>query len=467
MHQRNTACEAGQTLDSSVNGNFCFHNVSECLQIKTFDFRHNGLERKHKISMFLILYFLIYIDFENRYLDFEPFWGSTMIKKLLSAMAIGCMFSACDNGTAPPPVAPSNSKNQSTVVPVDYTQGRFMNSLLGRGINLGNSWDSEGYDDSGWGNPIRDTDFAIIKAAGFNSVRIPVRWQTGSDRTNHTVDPNRMAGVKEDIRLAIANGLTVVVNFHHYFELNCAGGGHSNYGCSYKAAEYAAEKAHFLQLWKQVAIEMQEFSDYQVVLEILNEPVIPDASIVDKLMKDAYDTIRTYAPGKTIMFETYHAAKFEDLESLHLPQDGNIIFSGHYYQPYTYSHQGNHGNKCLGDAAYANSAETDMAAYAALARRLYPDINGIDHVPMNMGEFGVAGGSDMGTCTWKDQNGNQVQGVWPSDQKKANWAQKTAQAAISNGISFHYWGFGQTGGFNAYNTGTEQWNPGFPQALLQ
>jgi endoglucanase len=114
-----------------------------------------------------------------------------MIKKILSAMAIGCAFWACDSGSATVPTAPTTS----TVVPVDYTLGRTMNAVLGRGINLGNSWDSDGSDDSGWGNPIRDTDFAVIKAAGFNSVRIPVRWQNGSDYTNHTVNPDRLAGV--------------------------------------------------------------------------------------------------------------------------------------------------------------------------------------------------------------------------------------------------------------------------------
>jgi len=378
-------------------------------------------------------------------------------------MAIGCLFCACDNGTAPPPVA--SSSNKSTAVPVDYTAGRTMNKILGRGINLGNSWDSDGNDDSGWGNPIRDTDFAIIKAAGFNSVRIPVRWQNGSDYTNHTVNPDRLAGVLEDIRLAIANGLAVVVNFHHYTDLNCAGGGGT--GCTYNAAEFEAEKTHFLMMWAQVAQAMGEFQDNQVVLEILNEPIIPNATLVDQLMLDAYTVIRTYAPGKTIMFETYHAAKFEDLESLHLPQDGNIIFSGHYYLPYQYSHQGQHGNKCLGDGAFANTAASDMQIYKALARRLYPDINGTDHVPLNMGEFGVAGGSKMGQCVWYNQNGDPEQGVWPTDQNKAAWAQKTAQAAISSGMSFHYWGFGQTGGFDAYNVHSETWYPGFPQALLQ
>ena len=394
-----------------------------------------------------------------------------MIKRLISALFIGCAFWACDSSTPADyisgDITSPSSSSKSNVVPVDYSLGRAMNQRLGRGINLGNSWDSEGYDDSGWNNPIRDSDFATIKAAGFNSVRIPVRWQQNSDYTTHTVDPNRLKGVKEDISLAIANGLAVVVNFHHYFELNCAGGGYSSRGCKYDAAKFEAEKAHFLGMWSQVASELNSFADTMLVFEILNEPVIPKAELVDQLMNEAYNAIRAVAKNKTIMFESYSYAKFEYLSILHLPQDGNIIYSGHYYEPYTLTHQGQHGHQCRGDAANANTAQADLKSYKAIAFKLYPDINNYDNIPLNLGEFGVAGGKDMGQCTYYDKNGNPIDGEWPSDQIKADWAQKTAKAALDNGMSFHYWGFGQTGGFDAYNVYTEQWYPGFPQALIQ
>ena len=380
-----------------------------------------------------------------------------MFKKLLSAMAIGCLLCACDNGTAPPRSTPKS--NSSSAVPVDYTRGRYMNAILGRGINLGNSWDSDGRDDAAWSNPIRDVDFAIIKAAGFNSVRIPVRWQYNSDYSTHTVDPERLAGVIEDINLAIANGLAVVVNFHHYVELNCAGGGHKDRGCKYDATKFEEEKNHFLLLWAQVASVMNAFPDDMIVREILNEPVIPNVDLVNQLMLDAYNVIRTHAPNKTIMFEALHGAKFYDIDKMKLPPDGNIIFSGHYYEPFQYSHQGNmHGNACRGDDAKSITASTDLSNYATLAKQYYPDINGTDHVPLNMGEFGVAGG-DVSPCNWEDGNG-------PSSEGKAEWANAAAKAAISRGMSFHYWGFSYTGGFDAYDPGSEKWHTGFPQALI-
>ena len=380
-----------------------------------------------------------------------------MFKKLLSAMAIGCLLCACDNGTAPPRSTPKS--NSSSAVPVDYTRGRYMNAILGHGINLGNSWDSDGRDDAAWSNPIRDVDFAIIKAAGFNSVRIPVRWQYNSDYSTHTVDPERLAGVIEDINLAIANGLAVVVNFHHYVELNCAGGGHKDRGCKYDATKFEEEKNHFLLLWAQVASVMNAFPDDMIVLEILNEPVIPNVDLVNQLMLDAYNVIRTHAPNKTIMFEALHGAKFYDIDKMKLPPDGNIIFSGHYYEPFQYSHQGNmHGNACRGDEVKSITASTDLSSYATLAKQYYPDINGTDHVPLNMGEFGVAGG-DVSPCNWEDGNG-------PSSEGKAEWANAAAKAAISRGMSFHYWGFSYTGGFDAYDPSSEKWHTGFPQALI-
>ncbi len=45
---------------------------------------------------------------------------------------------------------------------------------LGRGLNMGNSLEAP--KGATWGKAIAEDDFPRIKAAGFSSVRIPVRW---------------------------------------------------------------------------------------------------------------------------------------------------------------------------------------------------------------------------------------------------------------------------------------------------
>ena len=378
------------------------------------------------------------------------------------ALAITCSIglAACSSKSKHEAVTAPDEDEAATVTPVDYSKGRAMNKRLGKGINLGNSWDSDGKDDGGWGNKIKDEDFALIKATGFNSIRLPVRWQKNSDYTNHTVDPERLAGVKQDIELALAQGLAVIVNFHHYDELNCYGGGAGANGksCNLNSSEFEKEKDHFLKLWAQVASELNSYPDSMLVLEILNEPTIPNADRVNSLLNDAYEVIRANAKNKTIMFEAYHYAKFNDLRVLKLPVDGNIIFSGHYYEPYTFSHQG-HSYACRGDDAYGNASAADFAGFAKLATELYPDING-GHIPMNLGEFGISGGTDDAndyTCAPGES--------LPSAKQKANWAETTVKAAEANDMSWHYWGFTKVGGFEAYNRSENAWYDGFPGAF--
>lgn len=351
--------------------------------------------------------------------------------------------------------AATGPEEEETVVKaVDYSMGRAMNKRLGKGINLGNSWESKGNSlDCSWGNCIEDGDFALLKKAGFNSVRIPVRWQQDSDYSTHTVGEERLAGVKEDIELALAQGLAVIVNFHHYEELNEAG---NNYASDPET--FNSEKDHFLKMWAQVAKEMDAYPDSMIVLEILNEPTIADAKLVDGIMNDAYKVIRENAKGKTIMFEAYHAAKFADITMLNLPEDGNIIYTGHYYEPYTYSHQG-HSYPCKGDDAYSNSAKYDISSYVKLAKQYYPDVDGSHSVPLNMGEFGISGGTDRANT-----NSCKAGESLPSDKMKAQWAALSIEAAETYDMSWHYWGFTKVGGFEAYDR-DEGWYNGFPDAF--
>lgn len=319
--------------------------------------------------------------------------------------------------------------------PVDYSKGRAMNKKLGAGINLGNAWESKGQKgssaDCGWGNCIKDEYFKIIKDAGFQSVRLPVRWNYDAEQNSpYTLDNGRLSGVKADIDLALAQGLVVIVNFHHYEELN-------NYAVNYdrNPSGYENEKKRFLGMWEQVAKAMNAYADDQVVLEILNEPHDMKNKQVDDLMMSAYEVIRKNAPGKTIMFEGNGYSKFAQISNVQLPADGNIIFTGHYYEPFSFTHQG-HGYDCgtrLKDSDISKMPN-QFKAYVDSALVHYPDING-GHIPMNMGEFGVS------TCS----------GNGPTSEERAKWTDAAIKAAESYDMSWHYWGLTGVGGFEAYS----------------
>ena len=324
------------------------------------------------------------------------------------------------------------------VVPVDYSKGRAMNEKLGQGINLGNAWESQGTGanaDCGWNNCIEDGYFKIVKDAGFKSVRLPVRWPADAQKNSpYTLDAGRLAGVKADIELALAQGLVVIVNFHHYMELNYAAVNHDK-----NPDGYDKEKARFLGMWEQLAKELDTYGDDQVVLEILNEPHDMKNSFVDDLMLSAYEVIRKNAPGKTIMFEGNGYSKFAQISNVKLPADGNIIFTGHYYEPFEFTHQ-DHGYDCGRHLRDTDISKVPMQfkMYVDSALVHFPDING-GHIPMNMGEFGVS------TCS----------GNGPTSEERARWTDAAIKAAESYGMSWHYWGLTGVGGFEAY---TGNWN---------
>ena len=394
------------------------------------------------------------------------------------------------------------SSGSTTHAKVDYSKGRAMNARLGKGINLGNAWDGNSYWgcgtlnqgddfvytingvektialtssdqmffgnlprerynfgcedklDAGWSNAIKDEYFDLLKQTGFNSVRIPVRWQHNSDPVTHAVNPERLAGVLEDVQLAINAGLAVVVSFHWYHEIMFA----ANHAKT-NPDLYEFEKEHFASIWTQVAsaFEAAGIPDDMLVYDILNEPTMNTADRLNDVMMVGYNAIRAVSPGKTIMFEYKQSAKFAEITSLELPQDGNIIYSGHYYEPYGFTHQG-HSYACQGDAAYAMTAATDFSNYIATIKKLYPDING-GYVPLNMGEFGVSGGDTANKKSCKEDTQP------PSAAAKAKWAKGAISAAEKNGISWHYWGLAGVGGFEAYNKGTNTWMEGFPEAF--
>lgn len=81
------------------------------------------------------------------------------------------------------------------------------------GWNLGNSLESGG-GETGWGNPKTTQDMIkAVKAAGFNAIRIPVRWtEQLSDQTNMIVKGTWLNRVKEIVDWCLAEDMYVIIN---------------------------------------------------------------------------------------------------------------------------------------------------------------------------------------------------------------------------------------------------------------
>lgn len=333
-------------------------------------------------------------------------------------------------------VAVSSSAVAGPVVK-DYSVARAMNARLGRGINLGNCL--EGPNEGSWGCTIEQRYMDSIKSAGFQSVRIPVRW---SNKTMQgAIDPSFKSRVLEVVQWANAAGLVAIVDIHHFDEL------------TKKESPYDLEsqKLLFYSIWNEVSTLLKDIPDNMLVLELLNEPtdrVTPD--IHNELVANVIPMIRQTNPTRTLMVGLTSFGKWNGAKDLRIPDnENNIIMTFHYYDPMGFTHQGtNFGTAYpLGVGWGSNQEKVDMGKFfkrvADSLNVLFPSTDGLG-IPTTCGEFGA------------HSNGNLTD--------RATWTQTVRENLEAYGMSFAYWEFNQ--GFGAFNNAADQWIPELKNALV-
>ena len=130
----------------------------------------------------------------------------------------------------------------------------------GLGINLGNTLDAP--TEGSWAKPAKEVYFDWYKAAGFTSVRVPVRWDAHTLTVPpYTVNASFLDRVEQVVDWSIARGLYTLVNTHHDDWLDG----------STDTAAFEAELPRLTAIWSQVAARFSPKSDL-LAFEIYNEP---------------------------------------------------------------------------------------------------------------------------------------------------------------------------------------------------
>ena len=261
-----------------------------------------------------------------------------------------------------------------------------INQRLGRGVNLGNALDapSEGE----WGAALHKRNTSIlIKQAGFDSIRLPVRWSAHA-MTNapYTINPEFLQRVDWAVSNALSRNLPVVLNIHNFTEAYTDPNG---------------QKEKFGALWKQIAEHYQGYPDI-LLFELFNEP---KKKLTDKIwnayIKEALPIVRQSNPNRTILIGPGNKNTVAHLKALKIPKaDRNFIVTIHYYFPLEFTHQGADwltnpkgdpqswlGTKWTGTDAEKKAVTDEFDAAVAWAMA--------HNRPINLGEFGSYNKADM------------------------------------------------------------------------
>ena len=327
-------------------------------------------------------------------------------------------------------------------MPNDHPPGasgaaRAMAAALGRGVNFGDMLDAPKEGD--WGLTARDEFIEVTAEAGFASVRLPVRWSNHAAATvPFTIDPQFFARVDSVVDNLLAKGLYVVLNMHHYRQLD---------GDTLNSGEFAVDSAvldvRYLILWQQIAERFRDKNDH-LLFELYNEPhgrLTP--STWDGLAARALNVVRKSNPGRIVVIgpTSWNAAKA--LWSLHLPDDANLIVTVHNYQPFNFTHQGAEwvsptrptGVSCCDASQQAEAIAPLVAAKAWSDAMRYP---------IFLGEFGAYRKADM--------------------RSRVTFTRLMRDQAEARGIAWSYWELAS--GFGLYDPIAHAWRVPLKDALL-
>lgn len=270
--------------------------------------------------------------------------GMTMRWNAVSSLMVLALV-ACSGGTAsaggggtaitPTPSAspsptPSPSPSPTATAPAYMPAAAFVPTTgislpIGKCVNMGNHLDAPNEGD--WGRALVDADFAIVKAAGFTTVRVPVRWSTHAlAAAPYTIDAAWMARVRHVVDTARAAGLNVILNLHHYEEM---------------ATAPAAHAARFAELWKQIAAEFAGEPTASVWFELMNEPngALNDSNL-QAVLAPALANVRATNPTRPVILGGQSWSGVDSLASLWIPSDPYVVATIHTYDPFAFTHQG-------------------------------------------------------------------------------------------------------------------------------
>jgi endoglucanase len=305
-----------------------------------------------------------------------------------------------------------------------------LNRTIGRGINLGNGLEAPS--EGAWGYRIEDEHLRLIKEAGFDSVRMPIRWSArAATEPPYTIEPAFFERVDHVLDQALKNGLVAIVNVHHYDEV------------------YPDPERHMPRLvaiWKQIA-ERYHDRPPTVLFELLNEPNAKlDAQRWNAAIPKLLAVIRPQNPHRGVIVGPASWNNVNALSELKLPADDQwLIATFHYYEPFQFTHQGASwakgskewlGRKWTGSPAELKRLRQDFDIAEAWGKK--------NHRPIFLGEFGAYSAADM--------------------QSRAQWTRAIVREATKRGFSFAYWEFGS--GFGAYDPSAKEWREPLLKALV-
>jgi endoglucanase len=337
-----------------------------------------------------------------------------------------------------------------------YNVRRTLNEQSGVNFGLALAAPREG----DWGVVLQESDFDAAQRAGFHYIRVQVRFLSYLTRQgeDYGLDPALLSRLDWVIKNILDRRMIAIINFYNLVPDEKLTFGSSDEGRQNKEA--------FLSVWRILA---DRYRDYPADLyfELANEPHRPITpslwnEYVDKglaLIRDSGGGNRTrmVVVGTQIRIGwiIHNWDQVNGIEDLRLPPaetDPNILVTFHYYNPYSFTYQGQTYNKDLALASriWRGNTWVDSDRQREYVQR---DLDVIarwaqeNRRKVILGEFGVS--------------------VYADFSSQVRWTRLVRAEAESRGMIWVFWDFFSADKLGSlYNQSTGAWRGPILDALL-
>ena len=204
---------------------------------------------------------------------------------------------------------------------------------LRHGINL-SEWFAQVYDQRGYTKEHFETwntaqDIALIKAMGFDHVRLSVNPQPMFRHGQADRIPADYLGYLDSaVQMILDHGLAIILDVHPESDFK------------QKLATDDSFVEQFEDYWRQLARHYSTTNPDLVSFEILNEPEFHDRYRWQGVQAKLAVAIREGAPLHTIIVAGAFWSSESELLFFDPLRDSNIIYNFHFYEPHIFTHQG-------------------------------------------------------------------------------------------------------------------------------
>jgi len=345
----------------------------------------------------------------------------------------------------------------------DSAAARRHAAHLQRGINL-SEWFAQVYDAKGYTKEHFEAwttaqDIALIKATGFDHVRLSVNPQPMFRRGQADRIPEEYLGyLDRAVQMILGQGLAVIIDVHPESDFKL------------KLATDDGFVEQFADYWRALARHYAATNPDVVAFEILNEPEFHDRFRWQGVQARLTVAIREGAPQHTIIVAGAYWSSESELLFFDPLRDSNVIYNFHFYEPHIFTHQGATWSTnyvhYLKELPYPSTPENVQAAAA-----LIPDaVNRLQAIHYGLDRWNAArvDGEIGQVAAWAKRWNAPVTcnefGVYrkaANPQDRAAWINNVRTMLEKYGIGWTMWDY--SGGFAVVTK--QEGRPAVPDAI--